>query len=305
MTAVTQNPLASGDPLADRRFGYAKAAAEEGDFRASAELLEQALERAPNWAAAWFALGEAREKLGDIDAAAEAFRAALGCDPADAQGATARLALIGRIDPPIALPSAYVAQLFDQYAPRFETHLTEALFYRAPALIADALAAAAPARRFARALDLGCGSGLMGEALRAQIDHLSGIDLSPAMIEKARERDAYDELVVGEAASFLKRQPVARFDLIVAADSLVYIGDLAPLFATAAAVVAAEGLIAFSVESCDDGFRLERTMRFVHARRYIETTACAAGLRPLLVRAASIRREAGADVPGLICVFER
>ena len=92
---MTHDPLAAGDLIAERRFAYAKAAADEGDFAAAAELFEQALERAPNWAAAWFALAEAREKLGDLDAAAQAFRETLAADPADAQGALARLALIG------------------------------------------------------------------------------------------------------------------------------------------------------------------------------------------------------------------
>jgi predicted TPR repeat methyltransferase len=163
---VARDPLAAGDPIAERRFAYAGAAAEDGDFRAAAEVLEQALERAPDWAAAWFALGEARERLGDFDAAAEAFRAALRCDPADTQGAEARLALTGRGDPPANLPAAYVARLFDDYAPRFETHLTGTLFYRGPALIGEALSTAAPGRRFHSALDLGCGTGLMGQALR-------------------------------------------------------------------------------------------------------------------------------------------
>ena len=70
---MAHDPLASGDLIAERRFAYAKAAAEEGDFSAAAELFEQTLERAPRWAAAWFALGEAREKLGDLDAAAKPF----------------------------------------------------------------------------------------------------------------------------------------------------------------------------------------------------------------------------------------
>jgi predicted TPR repeat methyltransferase len=303
---VTRDPLASGDPLAERRFAYARAAADEGDFNAAAEVLEQALERAPDWAAAWFALGEARERLGDIGAAAEAFRAALRCDPADAQGASARLALIGRGDAPPALPPAYVARLFDEYAPRFEAHLTEALGYRAPALIADALHAVAPARRFGRALDLGCGAGLMGEALRERIDHLTGVDLSPVMIEKARQRGVYDALIVGDATAALMRQPPAAFDLIVAADSLVYFGHLAPLFAAVTTVLTEDGLVAFSLETIDgEGFALGASMRFAHSRAYVEATARETGFRPLLIQAASTRREAGRDAPGLICVFER
>jgi predicted TPR repeat methyltransferase len=128
---MTRDPLAPGDLIAERRFAYAKAAAKEGDWRAAAELFEQALERAPRWAAAWLALGEMREKLGDLDAAEQAFRMTVIADPADAQGAMARLALIGREDTPRVLPQAYVARLFDDYAPRFDAHLTKNLSYRA------------------------------------------------------------------------------------------------------------------------------------------------------------------------------
>jgi predicted TPR repeat methyltransferase len=303
---MTRDPLASGDLIAERRFAYAKAAADEGDLRAAAELFEQTLERAPNWAAAWFALGETREKLGELDAATQAFRMCLAADPADAQGATARLALIGRADGLRALPQAYVARLFDDYAPRFDAHLTEKLGYRAPALIAGALSAAAPGRRFALALDLGCGTGLMGEALRDRIDHLTGVDLSPGMIAKARGRGVYDRLIVGDAAAMLGSQPPGAFNLIIAADSLVYIGDLAPLFGVVVTALAPDGLFAFSIETYEgDGLELKPTMRFAHARSYVETTASEAGLRPLLIRSASTRREAGSDAPGLICVFEK
>ncbi len=303
---MTHDPLASGDLIAARRFAYAKAAAKQRDWSGAAELFEQTLERAPNWAAAWFALGEAREKLGDLDAAALAFRATLAADPADAQGATARLALIGRGDPPRALPQAYVARLFDDYAPRFDKHLTKNLGYRAPALIAEGLSAVAPGRRFVSALDLGCGTGLMGAALRGRIDRLTGLDLSAAMIAKAREHAVYDQLIVGDAAGLLAPEPPGAFDLIVAANSLVYIGDLAPLFAAVGTALTAYGLFAFSVELFEGvGFRLEPTMRFAHGRVYIETAAREAGLRPLLVQSASTRKESGAAVPGLICLFER
>src|SRR4029077_1479673 len=205
--SVTRDPLAAGDLIAERRFKYAKAAAEEGDWSAAAELFEQALERAPNWAAAWFALGEAREKLGDFEAAAQAFRETLVADPADAQGAMARLALIGRGDAPGALPQAYVARLFDDYAPRFDKHLIDNLGYRAPALIAEALGAVASGRRFVSALDLGCGTGLMAEALRNVADRLAGVDLSAAMIAKTRERGLYDRLVVDDAVTMLVSEP--------------------------------------------------------------------------------------------------
>ena len=205
---MARDPLASSDLIAERRFAYAKATAEEGDWSAAADLFEQALERAPNWAAAWFALGEAREKLGDLDAAARAFREALVADPADAQGAMARLALIGRGDAPGALPQAYVARLFDDYAWRFDKHLTDNLGYRAPALIAEALGAVASGRCFASVLDLGCGTGLMGAELRSQTDRLTGVDLSAAMIAKARERGNYRPVRTMDGAQKIGRAHV-------------------------------------------------------------------------------------------------
>jgi predicted TPR repeat methyltransferase len=168
------------------------------------------------------------------------------------------------------------------------------------------LGAAAPGRRFVSALDLGCGTGLMGGALRGRVDRLAGIDLSAAMIAKARERGVYDRLVVGDAAAMLGRELPGISDLIIAADALVYVGDLAPLFAAVATALASDGLFAFSVETCDgDGFKLEPTMRFAHSRSYVEATARELALRPLLIRSASTRREAGADAPGLICVFAK
>jgi predicted TPR repeat methyltransferase len=268
-------------------------------------MLEQALERAPDWAAALFALGEARAKLGDAKGAAAAFRASLVADPADAQGAAARLALLGDGEPARDLPHAYVARLFDDYAARFDRHLVEELAYRGPASIAAAIDAAAPGRRFVRALDLGCGTGLAGAPLRGRVARLEGVDLSPAMLAKAREHGLYDALEGADLVDHLRRFSAA-FDLIVAADALAYCGDLAPVFAAAAAALTPGGLFAFTVElSAEDGYRLRQTMRFAHARAYVETSAAAAGLRPLIVEAASIRMEKGVDAPGLTAVYAR
>ena len=301
---MTNDALACGDLIAYRRYAYARSAAEEGDWGAAAEVLEQALERAPGWAPALFALGEAKEKLGDRDSAAEAFRATLAADPSDAQGAAARLALLGAAEAPTALPKAYVARLFDDYAPRFNAHLTEALAYRGPELIVEALDDVDRARRFPRCLDLGCGAGLMGAALHARVAELIGVDLSPAMIAKARESGRYDALEVGDVVDVLARRDRGEFDLVVAADVLAYIGDLAEVVSWAARSLAPGGLFAFTVETdAGEGFRLSATMRFAHSRGYVLATAAAAGLQPLVLVDAWARREAGREVPGLVCVF--
>jgi len=291
------------DPIAQRRFAYARDAAADGDFAAAAEVLEQTLELAPNWAAAWFALGEAREKLGDGQAAAAAFRATLRLDPKDTQGAGPRLALIENREA-AALPAAYVAHLFDDYAPLFDTHLTNELAYRGPKLIVAALDRVAPARQFKLALDLGCGTGLMGKALQGRVDRLVGIDLSPKMIGKARESGVYETLEVADVVEFLRACAEPCADLIVAADVLVYLGDLDPLFTRIGRALAPGGLFAFSAEASEGThYRLGPKMRFAHSERYLREVAARAGLVPLVIEAAATRREAGRDVAGWIAVF--
>jgi predicted TPR repeat methyltransferase len=302
---VTHDPLACADLIAHRRYAYGQAAVEDGDWAAAAEIFEQTAELAPGWAPACFALGEARERLGDIEGAAEAFRATLEADRSDALGAAPRLALIGRADEPSALPAAYVARLFDDYAPRFDAHLTKASGYRAPALIAEALDLAAPGRRFGSALDIGCGTGLMGEAIRQRVDHLTGVDLSPGMIARARERGLYDALDIAAADAFLARSAPGAYDCILAADALCYFGDLLPIIQACKRALAAGGVLCFSIESfAAEGFRLGKTLRFAHSPAYVETTAREAGFRPLLMRAAPSRQEAGDAVPGLVVTLQ-
>jgi predicted TPR repeat methyltransferase len=295
----------SGDPTADRRYAYAESAARDGDWRAAAEVLEQALERAPQWAPAWLALGEAREKLAETESAVAAYRAALALDPEDSLGAAPRLARLCAFSP-TALPRAYVRELFDDYAPRYEKHLTEGLAYRGPTLIVQALDDVAPNRRFARAFDLGCGDGLMGAALRARVGTLIGVDLSPAMATKARHRGVYDEAETGEICAFLESCAAASADLIVAADALPYFGDLNRLFLAVARALAQGGLFVFTAEAFEgEGYRLGATLRFAHSRSYLTKGAAEAGLDARLLESAAARQERGRDAPGWVGLFGR
>jgi predicted TPR repeat methyltransferase len=175
----------SGDILADRRADYAEMLFGSGEPAPAAELMLGALELAPGWAMGWFRLGEFHEAAGDMDAAAEAWRMAAKLDPADRAGAALKLALAGKADAGDAPPSAFVEALFDQYAEKFDHALVETLGYRAPDLLAKAIAQARPGR-FGLALDLGCGTGLMGERLRGSCDRLEGFDISAEMLRKAR-----------------------------------------------------------------------------------------------------------------------
>src|SRR5580693_7096246 len=88
----------SGDLLADRRYRFGRDLAGRGDFSAAADLFAQAVEAAPRFAPAFFALGEARRRLGDVAAAVAAFREALRIDPQDHCGAALHLARLGERD---------------------------------------------------------------------------------------------------------------------------------------------------------------------------------------------------------------
>ena len=155
--------ISSGDLIADRRYDFARAYAADGDLAAAADLYAQAVELVPGFASAWFALGEAREALGDREGAGTAFARALEADRDDRHGAALHLARLGGADPAAAALQTYVRTLFDQYAARFDRAL-EDLSYSAPAKLREAVMK--HGTRFGSMLDLGCGTGLAGAAFR-------------------------------------------------------------------------------------------------------------------------------------------
>ncbi|MBV9078648.1 MAG: methyltransferase domain-containing protein, partial [Methylobacteriaceae bacterium] len=212
----------SGDFLADRRYGFAEAALAEGDAVAAADLAGQTLEIAPAFTAAWFLLGRAEARAGRLDAAIVAFRRARDLDPSDVLGAGLQLALLGAAEPGEAMSPGYVRALFDEYATRFDRHLTRSLGYRAPELLHDAVRRVLSREprdfRFRCVLDLGCGTGLAGEAFRPNAARLVGIDLSPAMVRKAEEKRIYDALHVADLLDWLREAGPGSADLVVAAD---------------------------------------------------------------------------------------
>lgn len=292
----------SGDLLADRRYAYAVAAAQEGDHEAAADLFEQTLEIVPNWAPAWLALGDARLALADQDAAIAAWQKALAAQPDDQLGAKPRLARFGMIPALEAVGDAYIRALFDDYADRFDQHLREGLHYSGPETIMAALEQVAPAARFARVLDLGCGTGLMGEAIRSRADWLGGCDLSPAMVARAEAKGLYDWL---DAAPLLTALAQHKADLVLAADVLVYIGELAPIFAACAASLPPNGLFAFTVQKGEAAVSLGADLRYAHSAQHITDWALASGFALAHLADCTTRLDRGVPVPGLVCVVRK
>lgn len=296
--------ISSGDPLLDRRFQWADGLLGRGEPRAAAELLEETLARAPEFIAGWFLLGHAREQAGERRGAIEAYRRALALDRDDRLGAGLRLARLGEREASGAMPRAYVRTLFDQYAARFDGELRDALHYRGPELLRRAIDKVFGAdRRFARALDLGCGTGLMGEVMRGRTEELVGVDLSPAMLAAAEQRRIYDRLAIDDLVSFLATEE-RQFDLIVAADVFVYLDDLAPVLHLAARRLAASGAIAFSVEThAGHGVILRDTLRFAHGEPHVRAAAAEAALDVAYLAKGSTRIEKNSPVEGLLAVL--
>jgi predicted TPR repeat methyltransferase len=298
--------FSSGDLLADRRFEFARDLQLKGDLPAAADLLEQAIELAPNFVSAWFTLGEIRKQLGQHEEAVAAFRRAHASDPLDRHGATVRLMRLGA-DQLGEMPKGYVQALFDQYAPRFEATLLGDLDYRAPQLLFKAvIAVRATAKKpafFKRAIDLGCGTGLGAGAFAKEVDHFIGIDLSPGMIEQARATSLYAELEVADMVEGLRSKPDASANLMLAADAMCYVGDLAPTLIEAKRVLAPGGVFAFTLETHKgDGVVIGEGLRYAHAAEFVRGTIVAAGLAVAHLEQASPRNEDNEPVQGLVVV---
>ena len=297
--------MTSVDAFAERRFDFAQMMRARGDSAAAIDLYREALEIAPDWAEAHFALADALDDTGDTEAARNHYVEYLRLADIDIMGAEIRLALLGAAPMPERLPDAYVKTLFDQYAGRFDDSLLNKLGYSAPLQLQGLVERLRPVDwQAARALDLGCGTGLAGEAFRLHCAHLSGIDLSPKMLKQAARKNVYDDLRECDALSALTAD-AGPFELIVAADVLGYVGALEDLFAAVARTLAAKGLFVFSVEmSPAEDVILREQHRYAHSAAYIRRLAAANGLEVRILEQTSCRREKGIAVPHLVCALE-
>jgi predicted TPR repeat methyltransferase len=238
--------------------------------------------------------------LGEVDRAVEIFEDWLRDDPDDPIAQHMLSACSGRDVPPRA-SDAFVERTFDNFAASFDSRLAK-LRYRAPALVTEMLKhSALGLSNGLDVLDAGCGTGLCGPLLAPHARRLVGVDLSGGMLEQARARNVYDELVKSELTAYIARCGEA-FDVIVSADTLVYFGPLDTVAAAAAKALRPGGRLVFTVEELDGvGHSLAPSGRYRHARNYVQDVLTGAGLRPELVPA-ELRLEAGEPVAGLVVV---
>jgi predicted TPR repeat methyltransferase len=305
--AALERALALRPDFASAMNNLANAVARLGDRERAVRLLRDAVRIRPNFTEAWEALAHRLYMMRDDAGALEAFDRVLALDPSNGLARHTRDAIAGAAAE--RAPDEYVRRFFDTFAPEFDQRLVGQLEYRTPERIAEFLAPWLEGRAGLRVADLGCGTGLSGVSMRPKASFLAGVDLSQGMLERARERAIYDGLDRAEIVAWLEKRQPASFDLVLAVDVLVYVGNLEPVARACARALVPGGLFAFSVERLEgaggDGFRLARTGRYSHADDYVRRVARSAGLEVVACTATDLRKDDGKPVRGTLYALRK
>jgi predicted TPR repeat methyltransferase len=293
--------LSPHQPRLDNNLGVLHA--EQGRLVDAEACFRRALHLQPDYAEALFNRTNALAELGQLGEAAACSRRLLELRADDPTARFLHSALTGE-GRPATTPRAMVTALFDRYAPFFDDHLSQGVDYRGPQLLRAAVPGGPGAHR-PDVLDLGCGTGLCGLAFRDLAGTLTGVDLSANMLARARARGTYDRLVHGELVEVL-RAARAAYDLILAADVFIYVGDLAPVFPAVSGALRAGGRFAFVVEA-DDGtdYVLRPTRRYAHPPEYIRALARSCGLAERSSSRAFLRKQGDQPIEGDVYVLQQ
>lgn len=328
--------LAADPRSLQARFNLANVLRQTGRPDAAKAELEACLAQEPNFAEAIYTLGRLEEVGGNPAAAAERYLATLKLvpqaepvhnqlgqvlqalaerDPEQAR----RLAATWRetyTDSPIAQHRAaallgegttrasddFLVNQFNPFAEIYDEAMA-AVDNHAPELLLAALGKVLgePTGGLS-VLDAGCGTGLLGPGLKPYAKALTGVDLSPGMVEKARARGVYDSLEVAELTAWLAGQ-AGRFDLVAAGDVLPYLGDLAGPVSALAGALAPGGTLGLTAERLEEGtWTLLPTGRYAHSESYLRQVLEGAGLTVATLHEEVLRREGGEPVVGYVVV---
>jgi predicted TPR repeat methyltransferase len=259
--------------------------------------------KAPDLADAWLGRARVLKRLNRLEETVVAYRRALATG-GDAEVIRFFLASLGAESAPAAAPTRLISTVYDQHADHYDRHMVGTLKYQIPDLLFDAIENLVPASNL-DILDLGCGTGLLGARLHPLARTLTGVDISTNMLEVARQRQIYDNLVCSELTEFLQTQS-QEFDLAVAADVFAYIGNLSRVFHEARSALRDGGLFGFSVEAGEDpDFELRANLRYAHSAAYLRRLSQDHGFILEAMESNVLRREAGDDVIGHIAILRR
>lgn len=266
-------------------------------------LYDQAIQIKPDYAEAYYSRGMSYRALKLLEQALDSFNFAIQHNYPDKGKIEFVLASLTGQKQPVVPPKDFVGELFDDYACKFDSHLVRALKYRAHNILYGYLKELIG--NYLDVLDLGCGTGLMGELLKAHAKTLTGIDVSSKMLGEARAKNIYSQLCQSDLNDFLSSN-VESYDLITATDVFVYMGDLSGIFSNAHMALKNSGHFCFTVEKLEVGeFCLNPTLRYSHSSEYCEKLAKINNFRIVIGETDVIRQENGIDVLGHYYVLSK
>lgn len=302
-----QQSLASQSEQIDGWISLGMALNRLGDLDTALQAYEKVTALAPERALGWGESGSLLREMGRLEEAIGHYERALAIEPDHALYRYYLSALRG-VDAPPQPPQQYVQSLFDQYADDFEPHLVGQLQYRGHSHLIEHLPAQAP-KHFPRVLDLGCGTGLCGPLIRPRAGVLWGIDLARGMIEQSTRLGVYDHLEQADAAAFLTGCETT-WDLVLAADVFIYVGDLDDVFAQLARRMPPGGWLAFTAELTEPGHsgdrpHLRASLRYAHPLPYLERMAQEHGFVWRAHHDAPLRLDQGRPLQALYAYVQR
>ena len=245
---------------------------DEGKPEEAISCYQKAVQLKPDYAEAYCNMGVMFKTEGKVDEAIRSFKHVIELDQENATAKHLLAALTGKT--PENAPRQYVKDLFDQYSKRFDYHLVEKLEYRTPALLRKSLNSLfEDSLHFQNAIDLGCGTGLSGMEFRSVSDRLTGLDISPKMLQVAKNKKIYDAIQHVDIVDYLNITN-EKYDLFIATDVFIYIGNLKPVFQSIQNCSLNGAYLIFSTESTNENsYVLRQTGRYAHPLPYIELLA--------------------------------
>jgi len=287
------------------RILVARILAPQGALERAENICRQGLEFDPHNVALHCELGKILSEQGKATDAAEVLRSAKAL-VGSSEEIEYLLSSLDRNDNEFLAKQKYIRKLFNDYADSFDNHLRDRLEYRGPEMISQiAHDAGMQDNGNLTIIDLGCGTGLCGPLFRHAASKLIGVDLSARMLEKARERSIYDELHEADIVEILQRTANA-YDVVIAADVFVYVGNIAPVFSGAATSLRPGGLLVFSAETVPNGtYVLRNSGRYGHSQDYVHALARDHGFDTIAVKETMIRKDSQKAIPGHIYGFKK
>ena len=279
--------------------------AQSGRLKAAVDYYLQAIHVDTDFYEAHHNLASLFLSMNNQEAALKHFQEALRLQPAN-EAIQHSINVLTKTEGVEVSPPAYIRSLFDSYADHYDEHLKKTLHYQVPLLflrMLESVRTILPATL--DILDLGCGTGLCGEVMKPLARSLIGVDLSEKMLAVAARKQIYDDLIAADMMAFLQKSERA-FDLIMAGDTLVYVGDLAAIFTQLHRALRPKGKLLFNLEiSEDQPYRVSASGRFGHAKDYVDQLALAHHFTVLRYEQVGLRRQNEKEVMGHLYLLEK